>query len=237
MTQRHRLHYLHWIWKFPLHVVEFFCLFCCLYAFGILAFGAIPVNSDFVQTPEGIPLYIHSNGVHTDAIVPVVTEHIDWREYIVPDLFEPEPNGLNYIAFGWGDKGFYLETPTWADLKFSVAAKAVLLPSETAMHVSYSSTPPELGEMTRLVYIDAAQYNALIDYIKSSFETDPEGTLFPIVTERDDYVANDRFYEAYGSYSCFKTCNVWTNSALKATGVRTPLWGPYPGSIFSCLDE
>lgn len=42
-----------------------------------------------------------------------------------------------YLSVGWGDKGFYLDTPTWAEPETFTAFKAVFLVSESAMHCTY----------------------------------------------------------------------------------------------------
>lgn len=57
---------------------------------------------------------------------------------------------FNYIAFGWGDKGFYLDTPTWADLKFSTAFKAAFWMGQSAMHTTYYREVKEGEDCKRL---------------------------------------------------------------------------------------
>ena len=42
-----------------------------------------------------------------------------------------------YLAFGWGDKGFYLDTPEWSDLKASTAFKAAFALGNSAMHTTF----------------------------------------------------------------------------------------------------
>jgi hypothetical protein len=44
---------------------------------------------------------------------------------------------VNYLAFGWGDKGFYLNTPEWADLKVSTALNAAFGLSSSAIHSTF----------------------------------------------------------------------------------------------------
>ena len=50
------------------------------------------------------------------------------------------------------------------------------------------------------------------------------------------YGNNDQFYEAVGSYSCFKTCNTWTNQALKESKLKACLWTPFDFGIISKYD-
>lgn len=74
-----------------------------------------------------IAIYILTNGVHTDLVVPVRTEQIDWSARIPFSNTTGKDTTAQWLAFGWGDKGFYLETPTWADLKASTAFKAAAI--------------------------------------------------------------------------------------------------------------
>jgi hypothetical protein len=46
------------------------------------------------------------------------------------------------------------------------------------------------------------------------------------------YGDNDAFYEAIGSYNLFKTCNTWTNNALKSCGQKACFWTPFESGIF-----
>ncbi|HTF80748.1 MAG TPA: DUF2459 domain-containing protein, partial [Cytophagales bacterium] len=72
-----------------------------------------PANRDFDQSKDrNIPIYIVSNGVHTDVLLPTDTGNA-LDSYLIHKQGQGMPHA--YIAYGWGDKGFYLETPTWAD--------------------------------------------------------------------------------------------------------------------------
>jgi len=86
---------------------------------------------------DDITIFIKSNGVHTDIVVPAQTEVYDWTEQLLYEHAEHVDSNYHWIGIGWGDKGFYLETPEWADLKASVAFKAAFGLSTTAMHTTY----------------------------------------------------------------------------------------------------
>jgi uncharacterized protein (TIGR02117 family) len=125
------------------------------------------------------------------------------------------------VAFGWGDRNFYLKTPEWSDLTFTVAFKALFLKSNTAMHVTLY--PRKINSWKQLPLCDE-QLMALIDYINNSFAEDENGKL--VKMDFEGYHQFDSFFEAKGSFSLFKTCNVWVNSALKEAEVRTAVWTP-----------
>lgn len=73
--------------------------------------------------------------------MPVRTEYKDWSKAILYKNTRAGNTTLPYLAIGWGDKGFYLNTPTWADLKFSTAFKAAFGLSKPAMHATFYRDP------------------------------------------------------------------------------------------------
>lgn len=170
-----------------------------------------------------IPIYVRSNGVHTDICVPVKNDQIDWEQYFHIEDYEYIPNG-NFLAIGWGDKGFYLDTPTWGELKVSTALNAMFLPSETAMHVEFIPDP-KVSEYCVRTAISEENYEQLIDYILNSFDT--QNGAFQLIPGKG-YGMTDNFYEAKGHYQMFRTCNVWTNQGLKSAGIRTSLFSVLP---------
>lgn len=205
-----------------------------LYFLMAFLLGLLPVNARFESAEAGVPLYVLSNGIHTDFVVPTSNEAIDWRTFIDPEAFPARVHEAPYIGFGWGDKGFYLDTPTWAELKASTALRAVFLPSPTAMHVTYYTRAPQTGENCRRVTISEAQYQQLIQYIRSSFETNSNNVrLIP----DSGYTSRDNFYEALGNYHLFYTCNSWVNQGLKRIEVRTAVWSPFDKGILYQLKK
>ena len=94
--------------------------------------GQLIAHPDFSTTPENLncvsekEVFISTNGIHLDIIVP--------RKNLTKGLQQELEisESVEYISFGWGDREFYLETPTWNDFKLSTAVKAIFLISETA---------------------------------------------------------------------------------------------------------
>jgi uncharacterized protein (TIGR02117 family) len=172
-----------------------------------------PPKTDCLAENE---IYITTNGVHLDIVLPV--------KNIEPELLnqlEILP-GTKYVSFGWGDREFYINTPEWKDLTFKTAFKALFLRSESAMHVTcYSTRYTSL----RNIKICSAQLDFLNKYIEKSFSKNESGSFKKIAVP--GYYDSDFFYEATGSFSLFKTCNVWVNNALKAADVPTSVWSPF----------
>ena len=113
-----------------------FVLFYLLSAFTL---SRITVSKES-NTKEEVTIYILTNGVHTDLVVPIKSDIYDWSNEVKYENTVSKDSIYNYLAMGWGDKGFYLETPEWKDLKTSVAFKAAFALSTTAVHTTYYKT-------------------------------------------------------------------------------------------------
>jgi uncharacterized protein (TIGR02117 family) len=223
------------IFRIILWFLAGFLLFVLGYLFLSWLLPKIPVNTDYVEPEKGIDIYVTSNGVHTDFIVPSQNSMMNWEDVILRKDFPGADSSYHWISFGWGDKGFYLETPTWAELKFSVAFKASFYLSTTAMHVAYEKQEPFGKDYVKKIRITGEQYKTLVHYITQSFQFTPEGKI--ILLPNHGYWENDRFYEAIGSYGFAKTCNVWTNCGLKAMHIKTGFWSPFQGGLIDNLQQ
>ncbi len=102
-------------------------------------------------------IYILTNGVHTDIVMPTKSEQIYWNKKIHYKNTIAADSTYQYITMGWGDKGFYLETPEWSDLKASVAFKAALGLSTTVIHATYYKTM-KTGKDCKSILISKEQY-------------------------------------------------------------------------------
>ncbi|MBT9393839.1 TIGR02117 family protein [Hymenobacter sp. NST-14] len=203
-----------------------------LYLAAGAALSAIPVaGAEAPPAPgeEFIEAYILSNGVHTDLVVPVRTAQMDWSQ-LLPYADTPAADqSRQFIGFGWGDKGFYLETPTWAELKLSTGLKAMFWLSTTAMHTTFHHRPA-VGEDCVRLNLTPAEYTRLIQFIQASFAPDAAGR--PRHLTGHSYGRHDAFYEARRTYNLFYTCNTWANEGLKVAGQKAALWTPFDFGIF-----
>ncbi len=121
-----------------LKIIGAFILIIIVYFISALGLSHVTVNSDFKQwEKDAVEIYILTNGVHTDLVLPLQNEYKDWSKFVNPaDTKSGNPSAIN-VAFGWGDKAFYLETKTWDDLKFKTAFNALFYLSSSAMHVTF----------------------------------------------------------------------------------------------------
>ena len=201
-----------------------------LYVLGAFSIGLLPVNNSYEAPQKGIPIFVKSNGVHTDLVVPTVHTVIDWRDYCMPQDFGRVSQEAAYIAFGLGEKAFYVTTPTWDQLTFSTAFKAVLLPTASVMHVTYYENTPTESERSKVLVITEAQYELLVPYLLDTYQFATD-TQRPVLLPHRNYTYNDNFYEAIPSYHLFYTCNDWVNEGLKKINVRTAWWSPFDKGI------
>ena len=224
------------IWTWTYRITLSLILFILIYLLSAAILSHTTVNSDFRLIPAdqaGIDIYVRTNGVHTDVVLPAQSSERDWYQTIpAADLHRIEGQ-TEYISFGWGDKGFYLDTPTWADLKFSTALIAATGLGSTAMHLEAVAKPQE-SESIRKVRISPAQLQALIAHIDRSFEYDAQGKIIKINTTAN-YNDHDAFYEAKGRYSIFTTCNEWTRDGLSKAGIRTSVFTPMDNGVMQPL--
>jgi uncharacterized protein (TIGR02117 family) len=204
-------------------------IFLALYFSFAYLLSRISVDKEETANAD-ISIYILSNGVHTDIVVPAKNDLCNWHELVKPEHTLSPDSTANLLAFGWGDKGFYLETPTWDDLKFSTAFKAAFGLSSSAIHATYYKRLKESGHCKE-IRISKEQYVKLVAYIRQSFLlNETQGSVH--IPTNAVYGNHDAFYEAIGSYNLFKTCNTWTNSALKSCGQKACVWTPFESGIF-----
>jgi uncharacterized protein (TIGR02117 family) len=212
-----------------LKYLAIFILSLLTYLLIVTLLSFVSVNEDFAENHQEIPIYILTNGVHTDVVLPIKNEHYDWSNQLKFEHTKAKDSTYQYVALGWGDKGFYLETPTWADLKTSTALKAASGLSSAAMHVTFYKDLKESKSCKKL-QISSDNYKKLILFINESFQT-KSGEFLKIETNAV-YGKHDVFYEANGSYSLFYTCNSWANQALKAANQKAALWTISDSGIF-----
>lgn len=206
-----------------------------LFMAAAVILGSITVNNGFAQVQqqeEHIEIYVTSNGVHTDIIVPVSSPYIDWREKLPLHHFGNVDSTYKYIGFGWGDRRFYMETPEWSDLTPKVALTAALWPTRTAMHVEYIRTRLIPTKRQRPVRISPEQYQRLITYIDESFVQQNNCYLH---IKGSGYSESDTFYEANRKFYILKNCNNWVNQGLKTIDVTTAVWAPLPFAVMRHL--
>lgn len=166
-----------------------------------------------------------SNPIHTD----IALRLDDELRAAFADLGEQgfaidHPDAV-YLVIGWGGRSFYIETPTWADLKPGPVVKALTV-DRSVMHVDLAGEIPRDDPAVRSLMLSEAGYQQMLIAIRVSFATDEAGRVQPIADAA--YGENDMFLEANGRFNALLGCNTWTGAMLRAGGLRTGWWTPLP---------
>lgn len=194
-------------------------------AFGL---ALVPANSDHPSGPATIDAYIASNGIHADFVFPVRSPGMDWTRVFPLQDFRAVWGGTGFIAIGWGDREFYLNTPRWEDLTVARAVNALSGRDRSLLHVTYLESIDLYGKSYR-VPLSEAQYATLADYVLETVRlSGGKGIGVP----GRGYGYSDAFYEANGSYTLFNTCNTWVGRGLRRAGVTVSRWTPFEFNVY-----
>ncbi|MES2338819.1 MAG: TIGR02117 family protein [Pseudomonadota bacterium] len=208
---------LRWIVALPVLLVY-------LYGAAGLVGTLVPANRAWRSPAGGIRIYVEDNGIHTGIVLPAE----GWNDLVRPgDFPDPRYAAHRWRSFGWGDRAFYVETPTWGQLRPMTVLRAATGSDHTVMHVD-AVPEPRAGGSVRAVLLRPDEYARLIAFIRASFA---EGQ--PV----HGYGGYDAFYPAHGRYSAIRTCNAWTGEALRHAGVAMGGWTPFSASVLAWLPE
>jgi uncharacterized protein (TIGR02117 family) len=188
-----------------------------------ISIGELPLKK------SEITIYLKSDGVHTDFVLPVQTNSVDWSNVFLRSDTKSNDSSKNHISIGWGDQGFFLNTPQWSDLTFNTAFNAAFYRGKSAIHINYINVK-DINTDFRELKISKNNYQKLISYIQNSLVK--KGTRNYSCIKNRGYWETDAFYESKGSYGLFNTCNSWINEGLKEAELKACLWTPLNSGIF-----
>lgn len=191
-------------------------------ALGVL----IPRGAGAPPGPERILLL--AGPIHTDIALPLdapTRERFAFLEAAGVPIGHP---GAAWLVLGWGGRAFYLETPTWADLRPGPVLRALTLDA-SVVHADVAG--PIAVPQEGVVALDLSQASRarLEDAILASL-ADPV-TAIPGAS----YGPTDAFFEGRGRFNLLLGCNTWTAAVLREAGVATGLWTPLPRTLLWSL--
>ncbi|MEN9994948.1 MAG: hypothetical protein RL762_1605 [Bacteroidota bacterium] len=202
-----------------------------LYVMATFILSRIPVKG---QNNKGakIQIFLMKSGVHTDFILPVCNNIKDWRAEFPLANTGFKDSSSQLVSIGWGDKTFYMNTPTWADLTPQTALTVPFGLGPSAIHATYYQQLLDDRPSISL-HLTEKQYLQLVNYIEKTLVRNSNGqTKFIKATMPGVVTGNDAYYAAKGRYSLFFTCNSWVNSGLKACQQKSCYWTAFAGGIF-----
>lgn len=153
-------------------------------------------------------IHIVNHGWHTG----IILKAADLNK-ILPELEERFPSSV-YYEIGWGDAGFYQAD----EITSSLTLQALFYSTGAVIHIAgFRSKPGEFfaGSDIAEVTLGAKGYQGLLEFIKSSFYIGVDGK--PVSLKKGIY-GNSQFYQGFGRYHAFNTCNTWTAKALSSAG-------------------
>ncbi|GGP24114.1 TIGR02117 family protein [Silvimonas iriomotensis] len=203
-----------------------------LYLLLALVLGMLSSHRAYQRQEGDILIYLETNGVHTDLVLPARSHQIDWTRWFAPTHTRSgrPPVASSAISIGWGDRQFYLGTPNWSDLTATTALYALSGLDSTLLHVSWGAMPAHASPQRVALRLSPQNYQRLAAFITQSIRRDAQGQA--IWLSGQSYGDTDSFYEATGHYSVIVTCNEWVRKALDAAGVRVPWWSPFDKALF-----
>ena len=153
--------------------------------------------------------------------MPVKAQGLDWETLIPRSDMAAIGRDAGWIAFGSGEEGVYLNTPTWWDITPRTIFSA-LAGGRRVMHVEYVRSP---NYAVREIRLRPEEYRRLWAAIRADFAVDGSG--HPIRINHPGYGPSDAFYRATGKANAIRTCNAVAAHWLRLAGVKTSLWPPF----------
>jgi uncharacterized protein (TIGR02117 family) len=180
------------------------------------------------ETPATRRVLVLSNPIHTDIALPADPDVLARFGFLEASGLPLDDERVRWVVLGWGGRSFYLETPTWSDLKAGPVFRALTVDT-SVMHVAVGGSIDPAGEGVTAIDLDDLRFAKLVEAAAGSFARSGGGE--PILVAGLSYGDYDRFYEAEGRFNALLGCNTWTGAVLRQAGLRTGWWNPLPQSL------
>jgi uncharacterized protein (TIGR02117 family) len=182
---------------------------------ALLLGALLPENPRRPEPRHFVTVWLDGTAVHTELILPVAAAGHDWRP-----LLPAFPDGRRvetHVSFSWGEREFFLNTPSWSEFDPWLGLRALVAGRETLVHLYRIDRPTG-----RPIRLSPAQYRRLTGFLEA--EIAPGAAIA-------GYGKDDLFLPGRGRYSLLRTCNQWTRDALAVAGVRVGRWTPLPQGL------
>jgi len=183
-----------------------------------------PASDD---APRSRRILVLANPIHTDIAIPL-TPDVQARFAFLEEAGVPIRNqAAKWLILGWGGRAFYLETPTWSDLRAGPVLRALTF-DRSVMHADVAGNIPEPYPGVMGFDVGEEAFQRLVTFMGGSFERS-DGR--PLLIAGKTYGATDRFFEANGHFNALVGCNTWTGRSLREAGLQTGWWNPLPALL------
>jgi len=206
------------IFKYLFYLILSLLSIIGLYFLIAYLFTFFPKNSSEQIRKTNI-IHILYSDIHSDIVFNI-------RDINLSKLPEFKEKKNGYLAFGWGDKEVYLNTPEISNIQLSSSLKAFFINTASLMHVSYIPNISRYKDLKQ-IKLSSIQKKYLLNSIMKSFNF--KGETY------NGYGREDFFYDAKAKYNFINTCNTWTGDRLRESNVSMPYWTPFVWSVTSPL--
>lgn len=223
--------------KFILRIILF--LFQLMFDLLILYFLFVligcytPRNKGEILLKEGVPLFIHGDGFHTELYLPVQDSMniINWMDWFADSTIRSKHQHNKFINFAWAEADWTLAGVAQKPKGILTTAKIFLWPyNKSVMHVQWMDTLwPLKKSVTVKRYLSKENYQQLIAFIKINFELKAGK---PVIRSYKGYYGFDYMFYSNRTYNSFNTCNQFTSDALNVCGVRNASFSPFGWGLF-----
>ncbi|MER0239831.1 TIGR02117 family protein [Fulvimarina sp. MAC8] len=200
-------------------------------ALGVLVPRGRTVEPDRLGLTRNI--LILSNAIHTDIALPLDDATRSAFGFVETAGLPIGRRDAEWILIGWGGEQFYVNTPTWNELKLLPVVLSIF-GDQSVLRVALTGTIDPDASFVRPVALSDREYRRLLDAILESFRTEPGGRRTAL--DVSGYGDFDRFYPAKGRFQVLFGCNTWTGDMLRRAGLTTGWWTPLPFLLDASLD-
>lgn len=162
---------------------------------------------------------------HLNFLIPAHLVSPGWRSEFNLD------QSTRYLSIGWGERNFYIASPTEPMPTLTLGIRALLLPNPSVIRVRQLHTLPPNH---RCVPVSGAALQEVMQFIHRSFERSPQGQIIPIARNSR---LRAQFYAARGTYSLVNNSNSWMIEGLEIAGVDVPEWAISADAIMNHLQS
>ncbi|OQP83718.1 urease-associated protein [Rhizobium rhizosphaerae] len=168
-----------------------------------------------------------SNPIHTDLAFPLDDETLARFPFLEASGLPVRHPLARWVIFGWGGRSFYLETPSWAELKALPVLRSLTV-DQSVMHVEVLGEIDLNNPAVYSLSVGEDDFAHMAGTIAESFRM--AGGKPEVIFGRS-YGRSDLFFEANGRFNALLGCNTWTARVLRDGGLRTGFWNPLPASL------
>ncbi|SFV64572.1 hypothetical protein MNB_SV-14-1787 [hydrothermal vent metagenome] len=208
--------------KFILKLLIFLISIVALYFLTAYFLTFFPTKQD-KNSQQTEKIYIRYDDMHSDIVLNIKSINRELKR----ELNYLIKNRDGYLAFGWGDKETYLNTPTWNDIKISTSLKALFINTPSIMHISFYRDINRFRNI-KIVKLSKEAKKRLEKSILKSFDLEKNRVY-------KGYGKNDLFYPSIYSYNMFNTCNTWTGDRLREANISISYWTPLSYNVIDSL--